>query len=114
MSKMSMNLQDSFLNQVRKENTEIRIQFLSGAELVGLVRGFDNFTIVIHSKGIQHLVYKHGIAQIVGDKVQPRRPRERAAQESKSAPKPNAPEASEESKFNTLDLSSVKVDEPVK
>ncbi len=60
-----MNLQDGFLNQVRKENTEIKLVLLDGSELVGWVRGFDNFTVIVASQLTQHLIYKHAIAQIV-------------------------------------------------
>jgi len=65
MARTTMNLQDGFLNQVRKENTEIKMVLLDGSELVGLVRGFDNFTVIVASQATQHLVYKHAVAQIV-------------------------------------------------
>lgn len=65
MARTTMNLQDGFLNQVRKENTEIKMVLLDGSELVGLVRGFDNFTVIVASQATQHLVYKHAIAQII-------------------------------------------------
>lgn len=65
MARTTMNLQDGFLNQVRKENTEIKMVLLDGSELVGQVRGFDNFTVIVASQATQHLVYKHAIAQII-------------------------------------------------
>jgi host factor-I protein len=65
MARTTMNLQDGFLNQVRKENTEIKMVLLDGSELVGHVRGFDNFTVIVASQATQHLIYKHAIAQIV-------------------------------------------------
>lgn len=65
MARTTMNLQDGFLNQVRKENTEIKMVLLDGSELVGWVRGFDNFTVIVASQVTQHLVYKHAIAQIM-------------------------------------------------
>jgi host factor-I protein len=65
MARTTMNLQDGFLNQVRKENTEIKLVLLDGSELVGWVRGFDNFTVIVASQATQHLIYKHAIAQIV-------------------------------------------------
>ena len=66
MAKGMVNLQDSFLNQVRKDNTEIEMVLLDGTRLTGAVRGFDNFTVVVNAQGNQHLVYKHAIAQIIG------------------------------------------------
>src|SRR5688572_15982123 len=65
MTRNDMNLQDSFLNQVRKDNTEIQLVLLDGARLTGMVRGFDNFTVIINARGNQHLIYKHAIAQII-------------------------------------------------
>lgn len=68
MGKATVNLQDSFLNQVRKENSEIEMVLVNGTHLTGLVRGFDNFTVVVNAAGKQHLVYKHAIAQIVSQR----------------------------------------------
>jgi host factor-I protein len=59
-----INLQDSFLNQVRKENAAVIIYLVNGFQLRGLVKGFDNFTVVIENDGKQQLVYKHAISTI--------------------------------------------------
>lgn len=59
-----INLQDSFLNQVRKENAAVVIYLVNGFQLRGLVRGFDNFTVIIENDGKQQLVYKHAISTI--------------------------------------------------
>ena len=53
--KTTINLQDSFLNHVRKENLAVTIYLVNGFQLRGLVRGFDNFTIIIENDGKQHL-----------------------------------------------------------
>lgn len=65
MGKAQVNLQDSFLNQIRKENEEVKFVFVDGSALIGAVRGFDNFTVVVQGRGAQHLVYKHAVAHIV-------------------------------------------------
>ena len=44
-----INLQDSFLNQVRKENVAVVIHLVNGFQLKGNVRGFDNFTVILDS-----------------------------------------------------------------
>ncbi len=62
--KNSINLQDSFLNHVRKENLSVTIYLVNGFQLRGLVRGFDNFTIIIENDGKQQLVYKHAVSTI--------------------------------------------------
>lgn len=46
-SKPAMNLQDSFLNHVRKENLGVIIYLINGFQIRGLVRGFDNFTLLL-------------------------------------------------------------------
>lgn len=60
-----INLQDGFLNQVRKENVSVIIHLVNGFQLKGLVKGFDNFTVILDSAGKQQLVYKHAISTIM-------------------------------------------------
>lgn len=64
MLKNNINLQDVFLNQVRKEHMGVTIYLTNGFQLKGLVKGFDNFTVVLDSDGRQQLVYKHAISTI--------------------------------------------------
>ncbi|MGV8152886.1 MAG: RNA chaperone Hfq [Alkaliphilus sp.] len=63
--KHSINLQDLFLNQVRKEKTVITIYLVNGFQLKGYVKGFDNYTIVLDSDGKQQLIYKHAVSTIL-------------------------------------------------
>lgn len=61
----SINLQDMFLNQVRKEGISVTIYLLGGIQLKGNVKGFDAFTVMLESNGKPtQLVYKHAIASI--------------------------------------------------
>jgi host factor-I protein len=64
MTTKMLNLQDSFLNQVRKENIPVIIYLVNGFQLRGAVRGFDNFTVILENDGKQQLVYKHAISTI--------------------------------------------------
>lgn len=64
MTMKVINLQDSFLNQVRKENVAVVIYLVNGFQLRGFVKGFDNFTVIIENDGKQQLVYKHAISTI--------------------------------------------------
>ncbi|NPV71453.1 MAG: RNA chaperone Hfq [Firmicutes bacterium] len=64
MTKPQINLQDSFLNQVRKDSVYVTIYLVNGFQIKGLVKGFDNFTVVMDSDGKQLLVYKHAISTI--------------------------------------------------
>jgi host factor-I protein len=66
MNKTQMNLQDLFLNQVRKEATPVTIYLVSGVQLKGMVKGFDAFTVVLDTPGKPpQLVYKHAMASVV-------------------------------------------------
>lgn len=60
-----INLQDIFLNQVRKDKTPVTIYLTNGFQFKGYVKGFDNFTVVLASDGKQNLVYKHAISTII-------------------------------------------------
>ncbi|MDD3396604.1 MAG: RNA chaperone Hfq [Acidaminococcaceae bacterium] len=60
----SINLQDSFLNHVRKESLPVIIYLVNGFQIRGLVKGFDNFTVIMENEGKQQLVYKHAISTI--------------------------------------------------
>ncbi len=64
MNKANINLQDVFLNQVRKEHIAVTIYLTNGFQLKGMVKGFDNFTVVLDTDGKQQLVYKHAISTI--------------------------------------------------
>lgn len=64
MTKPQINLQDSFLNQVRKENMPVTIFLVNGFQLKGHVKGFDNFTVILDNEGKQQMVYKHAISTI--------------------------------------------------
>ncbi len=66
--KSALNLQDIFLNQVRKDHSPITIFLISGYQIKGYVKGFDSYTIVIDSDGKQQMIYKHAISTIVPSK----------------------------------------------
>lgn len=69
MNKANINLQDVFLNQVRKEHIAVTIYLTNGFQLKGMVKGFDNFTVVLDTDGKQQLVYKHAISTISPMKI---------------------------------------------
>jgi len=79
--KSALNLQDIFLNQVRKEHSPITVFLVSGYQIKGFVKGFDSYTIVIDSDGKQQMIYKHAVSTIVPSKPvnfmnNPRKPNE--------------------------------------
>ncbi len=119
MAKASGNLQDSVLNQLRKENTEVEFFFLSGSTLKGTVRGFDNFTIIVKDEnGKFHLIYKHAIAHIASPKAfagrqvpRAEQQREQAAPQQENEPAPSESKKKTREPFNRIDLSQLKVSE---
>lgn len=58
----TINIQDTFLNQLRKENIPVTVYLTNGFQIRGVIRAFDNFTIIIDSEGRQQMVYKHAIS----------------------------------------------------
>lgn len=64
MAKTQLNLQDAFLNQVRKEKAAVTIYLVNGFQIKGMVKGFDNFTVIVEMDGRQQLVYKHAISTV--------------------------------------------------
>ena len=62
--KNATDLQDLFLNQVRKENVPVTIHLMNGFQIKGMVKGFDNFTVVLDVMGKQQLIYKHAMSTI--------------------------------------------------
>lgn len=62
MMSKSINIQDAFLNQLRKDNVPVTVYLTNGFQIRGQVRAFDNFTIVIDSDGRQQMIYKHAIS----------------------------------------------------
>jgi host factor-I protein len=59
------NIQDTLLNQARKQKMEITIFLVNGFQLKGQVQAFDAFTVVLMTGGKQQLIYKHAISTIV-------------------------------------------------
>jgi len=60
-----INLQDSFLNNVRRDRTTITLFLNNGFKLTGTVIGFDNYVIFMETDKGQQLIYKHAITSIM-------------------------------------------------
>ena len=60
-----LNLQDVFLNQARKYKIPVTIYLTNGFQFKGMVRGFDNYIVILDCDGKQNLVYKHAISTII-------------------------------------------------
>ena len=64
MGKHNINIQDGFLFQNLKDGSQLTVELMTGRTLIGRLRRFDRFAIVIETEGTEILVYKHAIAQI--------------------------------------------------
>ena len=65
MADRAQNLQDTFLNHVRKNKTPLTIFLVNGVKLQGIVTWFDNFCVLLRRDGHSQLVYKHAISTIM-------------------------------------------------
>jgi len=65
MSEKTQNLQDVFLNQVRKIKTPVTIFLVNGVKLQGVITWFDNFCVLLRRDGHSQLVYKHAISTVM-------------------------------------------------
>lgn len=61
----TINLQDSFLNSVRRDKSQVTVFLVNGFQLRGVVRGFDSFVVLLDSEGKQQMIYKHAISTLV-------------------------------------------------
>ena len=61
----SQNVQDVFLNHIRKNKTPVTIFLVNGVKLQGIVTWFDNFSVLLRRDGHSQLVYKHAISTVM-------------------------------------------------
>ncbi len=64
-SDKSQNVQDVFLNYIRKQKTPVTIFLVNGVKLQGIVTWFDNFSVLLRRDGHTQLVYKHAISTVM-------------------------------------------------
>ncbi|MCM3396434.1 RNA chaperone Hfq [Oceanobacillus profundus] len=58
----SVNIQDQYLNQLRKNHISVTVILTNGFQLRGIVKAFDNFTVLVETDGKQQLIFKHAIS----------------------------------------------------
>lgn len=61
----SQNVQDVFLNHVRKSKTPVTVFLVNGVKLQGVITWFDNFSVLLRRDGHTQLVYKHAISTVM-------------------------------------------------
>ena len=65
MDKPAQNIQDSFLNNARKEKGSVTIYLLSGVKLSGRIKSFDKYSLVLETNNQEQLIFKHAISTVV-------------------------------------------------
>lgn len=60
----TQNLQDAFLNYIRREKIPVTLFLMNGFQLHGVVRSFDSFVVLIDADGRQQMIYKHAISTV--------------------------------------------------
>jgi host factor-I protein len=60
-----VNIQDSFLNESRRSHTSVTVFLTNGFQIKGVVRGFDQYVVMIDVMGKQNMIYKHAISTII-------------------------------------------------
>jgi len=59
------NIQDAFLNHVRRERMPVTIRMMDGTEVAGRIKLFDRFAVIVEQNGADQLIFKHAIAAIM-------------------------------------------------
>jgi len=60
----TINIQDPFFYQLRKESKTVHVYLVSGKRLTGIIRRFDRYSVILENHGQEQLVYKHAVASI--------------------------------------------------
>jgi host factor-I protein len=68
MEKPAQNIQDSFLNNARKDKTVLTIYLMSGVKLSGRIKSFDKYSLVLETNNQEQLIFKHAVSTVVTQK----------------------------------------------
>jgi host factor-I protein len=67
-NKPAQNIQDTFLNTVRKDKTPITVYLVSGVKLTGKIRSFDKYSVLLENNSQEQLIFKHAISTVVSNR----------------------------------------------
>ena len=85
-SKPAQNIQDTFLNTVRKDKSPITIYLVSGVKLTGKIRSFDKYSVLLENNAQEQLIFKHAISTVVSGRVGPHAENRNEGRQMQSAP----------------------------
>lgn len=95
-SKPAQNIQDTFLNTVRKDKSPITIYLVSGVKLTGRIRSFDKYSVLLENNAQEQLIFKHAISTVVSGRghSEPRSMEHRTASSAPGSPAAGSENAS--------------------
>src|ERR1035437_9087589 len=67
-NKPAQNIQDTFLNTVRKDKTPITVYLVSGVKLTGKIRSFDKYSVLLENNSQEQVIFKHAISTVVSNR----------------------------------------------
>ena len=100
MDKPAQNIQDSFLNNARKDKIVLTIYLMSGVKLSGRIKSFDKYSLVLETNNQEQLIFKHAISTVVTLKTShsySSSPPQAAQSSSAGVPQVTAPAAADHS-----------------
>jgi host factor-I protein len=68
MDKPAQNIQDSFLNNARKDKIVLTIYLMSGVKLSGRIKSFDKYSLILETNNQEQLIFKHAVSTVVTQK----------------------------------------------
>jgi host factor-I protein len=89
--KPAQNIQDSFLNNARKDKIVLTIYLMSGVKLSGRIKSFDKYSLVLETNNQEQLIFKHAISTVVTQKSSHSYVSSQAATSTAGATAPGAP-----------------------
>ena len=69
MDKPAQNIQDSFLNNARKDKIVLTIYLMSGVKLSGRIKSFDKYSLILETNNQEQLIFKHAVSTVVTQKT---------------------------------------------
>jgi host factor-I protein len=69
VDKPAQNIQDSFLNNARKDKVVLTIYLMSGVKLSGRIKSFDKYSLVLETNNQEQLIFKHAVSTVVTQKT---------------------------------------------
>ena len=92
MENKAQNIQDVYLNTVRREKIPVTIFLMSGVKLMGRLRGFDKFSVILEANRQDQLIFKHAISTVTTSRPVSSSPRSQGPRREPSPPPPSSEE----------------------